>query len=346
MKQRNQEEATTSINTRSDMSTRFSFDSRRLILICVLLFASARRGVESFLLIRPSPSQHQATSIRLQTSTIIPSRRLVGEKKQYNLLKSTSTLLQVLSSEVYDADKQVKNKPSRSSQTILSSKATSSAAAADDPEWKFFDTARIHVTGGDGGSGCVAFRREKGEARGGPNGGRGGSGGSVVLVCDNGLNTLLPLHQRVHVRASKGRNGQGKNKDGICAHDVEIAVPPGTVVRDLVTQKLAGELRVHGERLVVARGGRGGRGNFAFKTPQRTAPKLAERGEPGVSHWLSIELRLLADVGFLGVPNAGKRYVVHKLTIVCVFVLFFFCKEGTFLECSSRKLTKQPRFPL
>jgi GTPase len=220
----------------------------------------------------------------------------------------------VLSSEVYDAE-QVENKLRTSTTTTTTSKTTTKAAskssmtAADDPEWKFFDTARIHVTGGDGGSGCVAFRREKGEARGGPNGGRGGSGGSIVLVCDIGLNTLLPLHQRVHVRARNGRNGQGKNKDGICASNVEIAVPPGTVVRDLQTQKLAGELRIHGERLVVARGGRGGRGNFAFKTPQRTAPKLAERGETGISRWLSIELRLLADVGFLGMPNAGKRFV-------------------------------------
>ncbi len=183
---------------------------------------------------------------------------------------------------------------------------THGASEKDDPEWKFFDTARIHVTGGDGGNGCVAFRREKGEPLGGPSGGRGGQGGSIYLVCDSGLNTLAPLRNRVHVRAQKGRNGLGKNKDGSQGHDILVSVPPGTVVRDLKTQKLAGELRNDGDKLLVARGGRGGRGNAAFMTQRRTAPKLAEHGEPGAKRWLSVELRLVADVGFLGVPNAGK----------------------------------------
>lgn len=176
----------------------------------------------------------------------------------------------------------------------------------DDQEWKFFDTARVHVSGGDGGNGCVAFRREKGAPLGGPSGGRGGHGGSIYLVCDEGLNTLAPLRNRVHVRATKGRNGLGKNKDGQHGNSIEIPVPPGTVIRELRTQKLAGELREHGERLLVARGGRGGRGNAAFMTERNTAPKLAERGEPGAMRWLSVELRLVADVGFLGKPNAGK----------------------------------------
>lgn len=178
--------------------------------------------------------------------------------------------------------------------------------AKDDPEWKFYDTARINVSGGNGGNGCVAFRREKGEARGGPNGGRGGRGGSVFLECDLTINTLMPLRQRVHLRARHGRNGLGKNKDGAAGEDIVIAVPAGTVVRDMTTQKLAGELREHGERLLVAKGGRGGRGNAAFMTARRTAPRIAERGEPGATRWLSVELRLLADVGFLGKPNAGK----------------------------------------
>jgi GTPase len=176
----------------------------------------------------------------------------------------------------------------------------------DDQEWKFFDTARIHVSGGDGGNGCVSFRREKGEARGGPNGGRGGRGGSVFLVCDSRLNTLAPLRNRVHVRASKGQNGLGKGKDGQKGRHSMISVPPGTVIRELHTQKVAGELRKHGDQLLVARGGRGGRGNAAFLTPRNTAPKIAERGEPGAKRWLSVELRLVADVGFLGKPNAGK----------------------------------------
>lgn len=176
----------------------------------------------------------------------------------------------------------------------------------DDQEWKFFDTARIHVSGGDGGNGCVAFRREKGEPLGGPSGGRGGRGGSIYLLCDKDMNTLAPLRNRVHVRATKGRNGLGKSKDGQKGNHILIKVPPGTVVRELRTQKLAGELREHGERLLVARGGRGGRGNAAFMTQRRTAPKIAERAEPGAQRWLSVELRLVADIGFLGKPNAGK----------------------------------------
>ncbi|CAB9500407.1 GTPase Obg [Seminavis robusta] len=176
----------------------------------------------------------------------------------------------------------------------------------DDPEWKFFDTARMHVSGGDGGTGCVAFRREKGEPRGGPSGGSGGRGGSIYLVCDEGLNTLAPIRNRVHVRAAKGKNGLGKSKDGKKGKHVLVRVPPGTVVRDLKTNRLAGELRDHGQKFLVAKGGRGGRGNQAFMTNRMTSPKLAERGEPGVKRWLAVELRLVADVGFLGKPNAGK----------------------------------------
>jgi len=176
----------------------------------------------------------------------------------------------------------------------------------DDPEWQFFDTARMHAAGGDGGTGCVAFRREKGEPRGGPSGGSGGRGGSVYLICDEGINTLAPIRYRVHVRAGKGKNGLGKSKDGSKGKHILVRVPRGTVVRDLKTNKLAGELRKHGDSLLVAKGGRGGRGNKAFMTHRNTSPKLAERGEPGVQRWLAVELRLVADVGFLGKPNAGK----------------------------------------
>ncbi len=176
----------------------------------------------------------------------------------------------------------------------------------DDPEWKFFDTARINVKGGDGGNGCVAFRREKGVAMGGPSGGRGGNGGDVYIICDEAFNTLAPCRNRVHVRATKGINGQGKSRNGVVGNDQYVTVPPGTVVRELTTNKVAGELKVHGETLLVARGGRGGRGNAAFKTQRNTAPKIAERGEPGACRWISLELKLVADVGFLGMPNAGK----------------------------------------
>ena len=139
-------------------------------------------------------------------------------------------------------------------------RTTGSPAQKDDPEWKFFDTARLHVSGGDGGNGCVAFRREKGEPMGGPSGGRGGQGGSIYLVCDDTLNTLAPVRNKVHVRAGQtARNGIGKNKNGPAGKDAVVYVPPGTVVRELHTQKVAGELREHGETLLVARGGRGGR---------------------------------------------------------------------------------------
>jgi len=141
----------------------------------------------------------------------------------------------------------------------------------------------------------------------------GGSGGSVFLVCDESINTLAPLrHQSVHIRATKGLNGVGKGKDGAQGENVYIRVPRGTIIRDLLTQKVAGELKVHGEKLLVARGGRGGRGNAAFKTARLTAPKLAEKGEPGAARWLTIELRLVADVGFLGKPvrEKNKRYLL------------------------------------
>jgi len=187
-----------------------------------------------------------------------------------------------------------------------SASGVSSRQQKDDPEWKFFDTARMHASGGDGGTGCVAFRREKGEPLGGPSGGSGGRGGSVYLICDEGLNTLAPIRNKVHVRADKGKNGLGKGKDGSKGAHILVRVPKGTVVRDLKSNRIAGELREHGERLLVAKGGRGGRGNAAFMTPRNTAPKLAERGEPAIKRWLAVELRLVADVGFLGKPNAGK----------------------------------------
>lgn len=202
--------------------------------------------------------------------------------------------------EVIDWDKE-----SRNEEKILSRQQIRKQQR-DDPEWKFFDTARINVQGGDGGNGCVAFRREKGEAMGGPSGGRGGKGGDIYLVCDSAMNTLAPARNRVHVRARKGTNGTGKNRDGKVGSSIEIRVPQGTVVRELHTQNVAGELKEHGESLLVARGGRGGRGNAAFKTQRYTAPKIAERGEPGASRWLTLELKLVADVGFLGKPNAGK----------------------------------------
>jgi len=223
-------------------------------------------------------------------------------------LCSFVTATEPASLEVFDADREaaIQAKKELIERRQQDQRKKSNQHPKDDQEWKFFDTAKIHVSGGDGGNGCVAFRREKGEAMGGPNGGSGGRGGSVYLICDETLNTLAPLRQRVHIAARKGRNGIGKGKDGQKGSSIAIPVPPGTIVRDLLTQKLAGELRTHGDQLLVARGGRGGRGNQQFMTARNTAPKLSERGEPGSKRWLSVELRLVGDVGFLGKPNAGK----------------------------------------
>lgn len=141
---------------------------------------------------------------------------------------------------------------------------------------------------------------------GGPSGGRGGSGGSVLFLCDVFLDTLAPLQRNVHVRAGKGKNGMGKSKNGARGKDVVVRVPPGTVVRDLPSGDLMGQLLEDGETMVVARGGRGGRGNVAFRRARYNAPKMAERCEPGEERWLGVELKLMADVGFLGKPNVGK----------------------------------------
>ncbi|CAM9618879.1 unnamed protein product, partial [Choristocarpus tenellus] len=175
----------------------------------------------------------------------------------------------------------------------------------NDQEWQFFDTARINVQGGDGGDGCVSFRRDKGVAYGGPNGASGGRGGSVYLRCDEGLNTLAVVRHKVHHRATSGRNGHGYSRTGFTGEDVHVAVPPGTVVRDQ-DGALCGELERHNDVVLVAKGGIGGRGNEAFKTQRNNAPKFAEKGEPGAERWIYLELKLVADVGFVGVPNAGK----------------------------------------
>jgi GTP-binding protein len=178
----------------------------------------------------------------------------------------------------------------------------------------FIDRAVIHAYGGTGGSGAEAFRREKGVPRGGPAGGDGGRGGDVVLVVDPQLVTLMDLSMRQHYRAERGQHGEGSNKTGKAGEDLEIPVPPGTVARNEETGEVVGELLEPGDRLVVARGGRGGRGNARFATPTDQAPRRWEPGEEGEEVRLELELKLIADVGLVGEPNAGKSTLLSVIS--------------------------------
>lgn len=170
----------------------------------------------------------------------------------------------------------------------------------------FVDRAVIEVVAGTGGSGAEAFRRETGVPRGGPSGGDGGKGGDVIVEADSNLTTLLDYSYRKLYKAERGEHGQGKNRTGRGGEDIVLKVPPGTLARDADTGEFLGELLAHGERLVVARGGRGGRGNARFATATRQAPRRWEPGEEGEGRRLELELKLMADVGLVGEPNAGK----------------------------------------
>jgi GTP-binding protein len=176
------------------------------------------------------------------------------------------------------------------------------------------DSARVTVQAGDGGNGCVSFRREKFVPRGGPDGGDGGRGGDVILRVDEGLNTLLHLHNQRFVRAERGRHGMGSNKTGGSGDDVVLRVPPGTVVRVADSAEILGDLVKDGEQLVIARGGRGGRGNQRFASATNRAPRRAEEGQSGEEFELEFELKLLADVGLVGLPNAGKSTLLARLS--------------------------------
>jgi len=264
----------------------------------------------------PSPinnnnQQYTRSRRRLDTINIIKLHSTTEDSVDINTAKANEARRKALANK-QQSQSQFTTTTESSSTLQQTSSTSSNRSTKNDEEWKFFDTARLHVTAGSGGNGCVAFRREKGEAMGGPNGGRGGPGGSVYFIADESLNTLAGLRSKIHVKAGVGKNGIGKNKDGSAGKEIYVRVPCGTIVRELHTQKVAGELRTHGEELMVARGGRGGRGNAAFMTQRRTAPKLSERGEPGAERWLSVELRLVADVGFLGMPNAGKSTLLSS----------------------------------
>jgi len=178
----------------------------------------------------------------------------------------------------------------------------------------FYDRAKIYVKAGDGGNGVVSFRKEKFVPRGGPNGGNGGRGGNVILYVDPGLNTLYHLQHQVHHRAERGAHGGGANRTGASGADLRIPVPPGTVVRNVETGAVVADLVHPGQEVIVARGGRGGRGNAAFKTARNTAPRIAEKGEPGEELWLELEMKLVADVGIIGVPNAGKSTLLSRVS--------------------------------
>jgi len=178
----------------------------------------------------------------------------------------------------------------------------------------FVDRVKIFVRGGDGGRGCVSFRREPYVPRGGPDGGVGGKGGDVVLEGVSHQNTLLPLRFHTEFRAERGQHGGPSNRTGRCGDDLTIPVPPGTVALDEATQDLLGEVLAEGNRLRVARGGRGGRGNRSFLSNQNRAPREAEPGEAGEERWLRLDLRLIADVGLLGFPNAGKSTLLARMS--------------------------------
>ena len=178
----------------------------------------------------------------------------------------------------------------------------------------FIDSAKIHVKAGDGGNGVISFRREKYVPKGGPDGGDGGNGGSVYIVADRNLTTLLDFRYAPHYKAERGAHGQGSHKTGLSGNDVVIKVPCGTLIKDAETGEVIADLIEHGAKVLVAKGGKGGRGNQHFATPTNRAPRHAEPGEPGEERTLELELKLLADVGLVGFPNAGKSTLISVLS--------------------------------
>jgi GTP-binding protein len=179
---------------------------------------------------------------------------------------------------------------------------------------QFVDEVKIHVKAGDGGRGCLSFRREKFIPRGGPDGGDGGDGGDIVFQVDEGLGTLLDLRYKVHYKAERGAHGMGKNRHGKSGVELLVRVPPGVLIYDQETGDLLADLKQRGQRFVAARGGKGGRGNARFATSTNRAPRHVQPGLPGEERWLRLELKLLADVGLVGMPNAGKSTLIAAVS--------------------------------
>lgn len=179
---------------------------------------------------------------------------------------------------------------------------------------KFVDEATMRVQAGNGGAGALSFRREKYIPRGGPDGGDGGRGGDVVLVADKSINTLVDFRVRRKFRADNGQPGAGRNKTGGSGEDLIVTVPVGTIVMDIDTQEFIGDLSAHEQRLRVAAGGQGGQGNARFKSSVNRAPRKTTPGTPGEGRHLNLELKLLADVGLLGMPNAGKSTLIRAMS--------------------------------
>ncbi|WP_062355502.1 GTPase ObgE [Bacillus kwashiorkori] len=178
----------------------------------------------------------------------------------------------------------------------------------------FVDQVKIYLKSGDGGDGMVAFRREKYVPKGGPAGGDGGKGADIIFQVDEGLRTLMDFRYQRHFKAKKGENGMSKNMHGKNAEDLIIKVPPGTVVRDEDTNEVIADLVRHGQRAVIVKGGRGGRGNTRFATPANPAPEISEKGEPGQERYVVLELKLLADVGLVGFPSVGKSTLLASVS--------------------------------
>ncbi|CAL6442504.1 unnamed protein product [Bathycoccus prasinos] len=181
-------------------------------------------------------------------------------------------------------------------------------------EMRYFDTAKIYVKSGNGGNGVIAFRREKFVPNGGPSGGNGGIGGDVSFTADENMHSLQMFRKKVHHRAKNGKHGGGSKCNGANGYHLEIKVPAGTIVRDSQTREVLCELLEHEETKTIIAGGRGGRGNASFKTSKNKVPMLAELGEEGLEKWIELELKLVADVGVIGAPNAGKSSLLATVS--------------------------------